>query len=337
MPQIVKDTLENSPLILFLAALVIAPFVIPNQYIVQIMVFIGIYVILAQSLNLLNGYIGLIAIGHAGFYGIGAYTSAKLNVDAGLPFELAFLCSGLVAGAFGWALGRPTLRLEGIYLALATLGFNLIVWLVLLNWNSFTGGPLGIKDIPRPTVLGWQVDTRAEYYFFILAVVVTVVFTMARLVSSRFGRALVAIREDQLAAAAMGVDVTRYKVQAFVISAFYAGIAGACYAHFVRYISPDSFTMLESFILLAILAFGGSGNMIGPIVGAAILIAIPELFRAVAEYRMLLYGLVLIIVMQVRPQGLFGGHQYNLRLRLFDRGPRRTYRGDAFFPPEAEQ
>ena len=133
----------------------------------------------------------------------------------------------------------------------------------------------------------------------------------------------------------MGVNVTRYKVQAFVISAFYAGIAGACYAHSVRYISPDSFTMLESFILLAILALGGSGNMIGPIVGAAILIAIPELFRAVSEYRMLLYGLVLIIVMQVRPQGLFGGHHYDLRLRLFDRRQRKAYRGDVFLPPEA--
>ncbi|MCB1496551.1 MAG: branched-chain amino acid ABC transporter permease [Bauldia sp.] len=335
MPQIVKNALENSPLILFLAALVAAPFVISNQYVLQIMIFIGIYVILAQSLNLLNGYIGLIAIGHAGFYGIGAYTSAMLTVDMGAPFEVAFLAAGLVAGAFGWALGRPTLRLEGIYLALATLGFNIIVWLVLLNWNGFTGGPLGIKDIPRPSVFGWEVDTRIENYFFVLAVVAVVVFTMARLVNSRFGRALVAIREDQLAAAAMGVNVTRYKVQAFVISAFYAGIAGACYAHSVRYISPDSFTMLESFILLAILALGGSGNMIGPIVGAAILIAIPELFRAVSEYRMLLYGLVLIIVMQVRPQGLFGGHHYDLRLRLFDRRQRKAYRGDVFLPPEA--
>ena len=337
MPKIMKDIIENSPLALIALVLVLLPFILTNAYHLQVVVFIGIYVILALSLNLLNGYVGLMAIGHAGFYGIGAYTSAKLSIDAGFPFVLSFICAGGVAGIFGYLLGRPTLRLEGIYLALATLGFNLIVWLVLLNWNSFTNGPLGIKDIPHPNIFGWVVDSRIEYYYFMACLAPLVVFSIARIVHSRFGRALVAIREDQVAAAAMGIDVTRYKVRAFVISAFYAGIAGAFYAHFIRYISPDSFTQIESFILLAMLALGGQGNILGPIVGAAILITIPELFRAFSEYRMLTYGLVLIFVIILRPQGLFGGHHYSLRLKIFDRGPKRIYRGDAFLPPTTEK
>lgn len=334
MPRLMKSTLEYSPVLALLVALVLAPFVIPNGYVVQILVFIGIYVILAQSLNLLNGYVGLMAIGHAGFYGIGAYVSAKLTLDAGLPFLAAFLGAGAIAGMFGYLLGRPTLRLSGIYLALATLGFNIIVWLVLLNWNGVTGGPLGIRSIPRPQIFGWVLDTRTEMYFFVLVLALAVVVMLARLVNSRYGRALIAIREDELAAAAMGIDVTWYKVSAFVLSAFTAGLAGSCYAHFVGYISPDSFTILESFLLLAILALGGQGNILGPILGAAILIAIPELFRAVAEYRMLLYGAVLILVMQVRPQGLLGAGHHDLRLRLFDQGPRKTWRGDTFLPPD---
>jgi branched-chain amino acid transport system permease protein len=334
MNQILKGSIEYSPIITLLLVLTAFPLFVPNQYVLQVAVFVGIYIILALSLNLLNGYVGLMAIGHAGFYGIGAYASAKLMIDLNLPFLVAFPAAGVVAGFFGYLLGRPTLRLEGIYLALATLGFNLIVWLVLLNWNSFTNGPLGIKDIPAPNLFGWQVNTRVEYYYFMLVLASCVVFTIARLANSRFGRALVAIREDQLAAAANGVNVTRYKVQAFVISAAYAGIAGAFFAHFIRYISPDSFTQFESFVLLAMLALGGQGNILGPIVGAAILIIIPEVFRTFSEYRMLMYGVVLIAVILLRPQGLFGGHQYRLALKLFDRKERRYDRGDKFLPEQ---
>ena len=332
MNRILKNGIENSPIVALLLVLTVFPLFVKNQYVLQIAVFVGIYIILALSLNLLNGYVGLMAIGHAGFYGIGAYASAKLMIDLDLPFLIAFPAAGVVAGFFGYLLGRPTLRLEGIYLALATLGFNLIVWLVLLNWNSFTNGPLGIKDIPAPSLFGWQVDTRTEYYYFMLGLASGVVFTLARLVNSRFGRALVAIREDQLAAAANGVNVTRYKVQAFVISAAYAGIAGAFFAHFIRYISPDSFTQFESFVLLAMLALGGQGNILGPIVGAAILIIIPEVFRTFSEYRMLMYGVVLIAVILLRPQGLFGGHQYRLALNIFDKEQQRYERGDKFLP-----
>lgn len=334
MLNLVKKTIESTPLIAIVVALAAVPLVVSNQYFLQIGVFVGIYVILVSSLNLLNGYVGMMAIGHAAFYGIGAYASTKLMMDAHAPFLLAFLGAGLIAGAFGYLLGRPTLRLEGIYLALATLAFNLIVWLVLLNWNSFTNGPLGIRSIPAPDLFGWVPQSRGDFFYLMLGLVCIVIFVISRLVDSRFGRALVAIREDQLAAAATGINVTRLKVQAFVISAFFAGLAGAFYAHFVGYISPDSFMIAESFVLLTMLALGGQGNIVGPIVGAAVLVILPEVFRSVSEYRMLLYGIVLIAVILTRPRGLFGGYHYNFRLNLFDRAAKRNYRGDQFLPTD---
>lgn len=304
---IVKTLVANLPYVAILIVLILAPLFLRNQYHIQILIFVGIYVILALSLNLLNGYVGLLAIGHAAFYAVGAYASAKLTMELGLPFLASLVGSGLIAGVFGYLLGRPILRLTGIYLALATLGFNVVLWLILLNWMGFTNGPLGIMDIPPPVLFGYTIESRADYYYLILALAVLTLFTMHRLVHSRFGRALVAIREDQLAAEAAGVNATRYKVQAFVISAFYAGIAGSFYAHFVKYVSPDSFTHVESFLLLAMLALGGQGNLLGPVIGAALLIVIPEVFRFLQEYRMFLYGGVLVVMMLVRRQGLFGG------------------------------
>jgi branched-chain amino acid transport system permease protein len=299
------------------------------------MIFIGIYTILTLSLNLLNGYVGLLSIGHAAFYGIGAYASAKLVMTAGLPFPLAMLGAGAVAGLIGYLIAKPTLRLSGIYMTLATLGFNMIFFLILQNWMSFTNGPLGIMDIPPPNIFGYEIETRVQYYYLVFFLVLLTVVSMHRLMTCRFGRALVSIRENELAAEAMGVHTTRYKIQAFVLAAFYAGIAGSFYAHFVKYISPDSFYIYESFILLAMLAFGGQGNLIGPVVGAAVLIIIPEIFRFLQEYRMLVYGGVLITMMLVRRQGLLGGRDYSLRLPWFDEPKKNVYtRGDKFLPIE---
>jgi branched-chain amino acid transport system permease protein len=200
---------------------------------------------------------------------------------------------------------------------------------------NFTNGPLGIMDIPPPDMFGYVIESRAQYYYLIVFLVLLTIVSMHRLMTCRFGRALVGIRENELAAEAMGVDTTRYKIQAFVLAAFYAGIAGSYYAHFVKYISPDSFYIYESFILLAMLAFGGQGNLIGPVVGAAVLIIIPEVFRFLQEYRMLVYGGVLVIMMLVRRQGLLGGRNYSLRLTWFDDQPKAVYtRGDKFLPTE---
>jgi branched-chain amino acid transport system permease protein len=328
-----KNILANSPVLLIIAVFVAVPPFLTNMYYLQVLVFIGIYVILALSLNLLNGYVGLLSIGHAAFYAMGAYASAKLTMDLALPWVLAMAGAAGISGLCGYLIAKPTLRLSGIYLTLVTLGFNMILFLVLQNWMGFTNGPLGIMDIPPPSLFGLVANSRLHYYYLILMLVLLTVFSMHRLMTCRFGRALTAIRENELAAEATGVDTTRYKIQAFVLAAFYAGIAGSFYAHFVKYISPDSFTINESFILLAMLAFGGQGNLIGPMVGAASLILIPEVFRPLQEYRMFVYGGILIVMMLVRRQGLLGGRSYRLRLARFDPAPARVYeRGDKFLP-----
>jgi branched-chain amino acid transport system permease protein len=335
MSPTLRPILANSPYLIIIALVAVVPAVVTNLYHIQVMIFIGIYIILTLSLNLLNGYVGLLSIGHAAFYGIGAYASAKLVMEVGLPFPLAMLGAGAVAGICGYLIAKPTLRLSGIYMTLATLGFNMIFFLILQNWMSFTNGPLGIMDIPPPNIFGYEIETRVQYYYLIYFLVLLTIVSMHRLMTCRFGRALVSIRENELAAEAMGVHTTRYKTQAFVLAAFYAGIAGSYYAHFVKYISPDSFYIYESFILLAMLAFGGQGNLIGPVVGAAVLIIIPEIFRFLQEYRMLVYGGVLIIMMLVRRQGLLGGRDYSLRLRWFDVPEKVVYtRGDKFLPTE---
>jgi branched-chain amino acid transport system permease protein len=335
MSRILRRLLANLPYLAIFATLAFIPLFVSNLYYIQVLIFIGIYSILALSLNLLNGYVGLLSIGHAAFYGIGAYASAKLVMAVGLPFPLAMLGSGVVAGIFGYLIAKPTLRLSGIYMTLATLGFNMIFFLVLQNWMSFTNGPSGIMDIPEPSIFGYKIETRVQYYYLIFLLVLLTIGSMHRLMTCRFGRALVGIRENELAAEAMGVHTTRYKIQAFVLAAFYAGIAGSYYAHFVKFISPDSFYIYESFILLAMLAFGGQGNLIGPVVGAAVLIVIPEMFRFLQEYRMLVYGSVLIIMMLVRRQGLLGGKNYSLRLPWFDETDEVVFtRGDKFLPDE---
>jgi branched-chain amino acid transport system permease protein len=335
MPKILRSLLANSPSLLLLLLLAAVPPFLPNPYHVQVLVFIGIYVILALSLNLLNGYVGLLSIGHAAFYAVGAYSSAKLTLVLDLPWVAALLGSGAIAGFFGYLVAKPTLKLSGIYLTLVTLGFNMILFLVLQNWMGFTNGPLGIMDIPFPSVFGYEIRSRLEYYYLILALAVLTVVSMHRLMTCRFGRALTAIRENELAAEATGVHTTRYKVQAFVLAAFYAGIAGSFYAHFMHYISPDSFTINESFILLAMLAFGGQGNLVGPAVGAAALVLVPEVFRPLQEYRMFVYGGILIVMMLVRRQGLLGGRPYSLRLTRFDEPEKKVYlRGDKFLPEE---
>ena len=225
MSRTLRSILANSPYLIIIALLAVVPAVVTNLYHIQVMIFIGIYIILTLSLNLLNGYVGLLSIGHAAFYGIGAYASAKLVMEAGLPFPLAMPGAGAVAGLFGYLIAKPTLRLSGIYMTLATLGFNMICFLILQNWMSFTNGPLGIMDIPPPNIFGYEIETRVQYYYLIFFLVLLTVVSMHRLMTCRFGRALVSIRENELAAEAMGVHTTRYKIQAFVLAAFFAGIA----------------------------------------------------------------------------------------------------------------
>jgi branched-chain amino acid transport system permease protein len=302
--KITKDKKKITLLLILLAALL--PLVVSDQYIMRLMTIAGIYVILAVSLNFVTGYAGQFCLGWAAFYGIGAYTSALAVTKLGLSFWLAFPLAGIVAALFGIILAIPTMRLRDIYLALTTLGFGEIVRLVLLNWTDLTRGSMGIPGIPSPALFGQSLDSPFFYYYFILGMVLFVIAATGRMIDSRMGRALIAIRENEIAAKSMGINTTAYKIQAFAIAAFFSGLAGSFYAHYSSYIDPNAFGFGESIAILAMVVLGGMGSTTGAVFGAVTLSLLPEVLRGLAEYRMIIFGGILMIVMLVRPQGFFG-------------------------------
>jgi branched-chain amino acid transport system permease protein len=272
-----------------------------NPYYLQILVFIGINVILAVSLNLINGITGQFSLGHAGFLAIGAYVSAALTMFAwpGTPgtaaLVVALLIGGAAAAAAGLVLGIPTLRLRGDYLAIATLGFGEIIRVVILNTEA-VGGARGLGGIP--VLAGFS----SVYACAVLCIV-----SMWRMVYSQRGTAFFAIREDEIAAAAMGINTTRYKIVAFVVGAFWAGVAGGLLAHFIGYLHTNSFGFLRSVEIVVMVVLGGLGSITGVILAATILTVLPEVLRFGAEYRMVIYSVLLIALMLTRPSGLMGG------------------------------
>ena len=272
-----------------------------NAYHLQIAVYIGINIILATSLNLINGVTGQFSLGHAGFLAIGAYVSAAVTLfvwpggASQLTLVVALLAGGVAAAFAGLVVGIPTLRLRGDYLAIATLGFGEIIRVVILNTDA-VGGARGLSGIP---VLA---SFTSVYVCAVLCVV-----SLWRMVYSQRGTAFFAIREDEIAAAAMGIDTTRYKILAFTVGAFWAGLAGGLLAHFIGYIHTNSFTFLRSVEIVAMVVLGGLGSMTGAVLSATILTLLPELLRFGAEYRMVMYSLLLIGLMLARPSGLMGG------------------------------
>lgn len=287
-------------------------------YFLHLLIYICIYAILGMSLNLITGFTGLLNLGHAGFWGIGAYTSVLL-VMAGFPWPLALLASAVVAGCFGVLIGFPSLRLRGDYFAIATLGFGEIIRAVLINWSDLTRGPLGIPGIPRPNLFGFTLDANEAYFVAALALAAFTYVFLRRLTRSSFGRVLKAIREDEIAAQALGKDVNRYKLTAMGIGAGFAGIAGSLFAHYITFIDPTSFVLNESVLMLLIVVLGGMGSLEGSILGAIVLVLLPEPLRAIgansniawlntgfAQIRLIIYALVLLLVTIKRPAGLWG-------------------------------
>lgn len=276
-----------------------------NAYYLDVGITIGINIILAVSLNLINGYTGQFSLGHAGFMAVGGYTAAVLTTNYGaklLPlfggqtwalFLVALLAGGIMAAVAGLLVGAPSLRLKGDYLAIVTLGFSQIIMVVFQNMDS-VGGARGLSGIPSYTNFFWT---------FALACIAT--YFVVTLVQSTYGRGFLAVHDDEIAAEAMGINTTKYKIIAFVIGSFYAGIAGGLYAHFKSYISPDGFNFMRSIEIVVMVILGGMGNTVGVIIAAILLTILPEVLRPVAEYRMILYSLLLIILMLTRPQGLF--------------------------------
>jgi branched-chain amino acid transport system permease protein len=280
-----------------------------SPYFSRILMLSGIAITLAVSLNLINGFTGQFSIGHAGFMAVGAYTSAYFSVNYGanlavtlgngklgwvIVLTLATIIGAICAGIAGLVVGVPSLRLKGDYLAIVTLGFGQII-VVFLNNIESVGGARGYSGIPI---------VKSFFWIFLIAILtITVVYNI---VNSAFGRALISIREDELAAEAMGVNTTRYKVMAFVISSAMAGAGGVLLAHFDGYLNPKSFEFIKSFEILIMIILGGLGSIVGSIVGAILLTVLPEALRGFAEYRMVIYSLLLIILMITRPQGLLG-------------------------------
>lgn len=290
--------------VLGIILIVIVPIFFP-KYWQEVLVVCGIYILLSLGLNIVVGLAGLLVLGYIAFYAIGAYTYALLSVHFHIPFFLCVPISALSATIFGVLLGLPALRLHGDYLAIVTLGFGEITRIVLNNWDELTRGPNGILGIARPEVCGFKFTAPLHYYYLILCFILIGIFIFNRLNNSRLGRAWVAIKDDELAASVMGINVMRLKLLAFAISAAFAGIGGAFFAGKMTHVSPESFTFLESALVLCMIVLGGMGSIPGAIVGATCLIIIPEFFREFGNLRMLLFGVAMILMMRFKPQGLF--------------------------------
>ena len=296
----------------FLPALLILPF-FAGDYFVDVAVLAGIYIILALGLNVVVGFAGLLNLGFVAFYAIGAYIYALLNTKFGFSFWTALPFSVALTSAAGFLLAIPALRLKGDYLAIVTLGFGEIVRLVLNNWDSVTRGPNGISGISRPLIVSFSLGSPISYYYLVLFFVLLTVFITKRVYSSKVGRAWVALREDEIAASVMGINTTFYKLYAFAFGAFWAGLAGAIFAGKMQFVSPESFTFMESVLILCMVILGGRGSITGVILGAFILVVLPEILREVQLYRMLALGIGLVLLMIFRPQGLLGGKGVSLR------------------------
>jgi branched-chain amino acid transport system permease protein len=287
------------------------------EYFLHIIVISGIYIILALSLNLIVGFTGLPALGHAAFSCIGAYTSSLLALNLGLSPWVGLILGACLAGLSGVIIGYPAVRLKGDYLALATFGLGVIVYSIAKNWVSLTRGPMGLPGIPGFSIFGYELSEIWQYLVLVGFFVLITIFVINRIVKSPFGRVLRSIREDEVASEALGKDVNKHKLIVFVVGAFFAGIGGSLYAHYITFIDPSSFTVTESITILLMVIFGGMGSIQGSVVGAVILVVIPELLRFLgvpssiaAPLRQMIYGLLLVVLMIRRPQGIMGRYRF---------------------------
>jgi len=310
--------MKSNYLALVILALVLAllPLVLRNQYYLSVLVFVAIHGVIAVGLSLLMGYTGQISLGHGAFYGLGAYASGILTTRVQLPPVAAALAACLFTAAVAYLIGLPTLRLRGHYLAMATLGFGQIVYVVMTAWIGLTGGPSGFGNIPRFRLFGLIFNSDLKFYYLSCAVLLAGILFALHLIHSRIGRALQAIHSSETAAACLGIDIARYKIRVFVLSAAYASLAGSLYAHFVTFVSPESFGISTSILLVTMVVFGGRLSVWGAVLGAAILTLLPETLRVVKDYDVLAYGAILLLAMIFMPLGLFGWLESLIRRRI---------------------
>jgi branched-chain amino acid transport system permease protein len=287
------------------AALLIAPFLV-GDYLTGVLVDAAVYTIIAVGLNLFMGYTGQISFGHNAFAAIGGYTSAILTTKLALPTLLTIPIAAILAAAMAVVIGYPTLRLRGHYLAMATLALGLITFEVALQWRSLTGGSFGIAAIPPLGVGHWELFSTLEFYYVYWAIALVVVWISYRIRYSRVGYALRSVAGNEDAARALGIDVARYKLLAFVVSAVLASLGGSLYAHHVTYISPEVFGLYMVILLFTMLFVGGIGTTFGPLLGAVTISLLPEMLRQFNEMRELLYGGLLLLILLFAPRGLYG-------------------------------
>ena len=288
-------------------AAVTAPWWVANPYHLHVLIMAGVFTILALSLNLLLGYTGQLSLGHAAFFGIGAYTSALLSLPPlQWSFWLALPAAALASGLAGWGIGRLALKLRGAYFVLVTISFAGVISLVSINWMELTNGPLGLPGVPPPSLGPWTLRTKSAYWYLVLATAALAYFVCHRLVGSRIGRAFVALRENEPLAESVGIDGTRYLVLAAVISAAMAGVGGSLYAHYTRFVSPEVFLFSYTVTMVIMVIAGGQGTLAGPVVGALLFTVLPEALReAMAwQWQMLAYGVILIVCVFFLPRGI---------------------------------
>ena len=293
------------------AAAAAAPLVVWNPYQLHTLIMAGIFAVLALSLNLLLGYTGQLSLGHAAFFGIGAYTAALVSVKLEMSPWVGMLAAIVLPGLAGWGIGRLALKLRGAYFVLLTISFAGVVSLVSVNWMDLTNGPLGIPGVPAlaialPGLPELSLRTKGAFYYLVLAAVVAAYVLCRRVIASRIGRALVALRENETLAESVGIDGTFYLVLAAAISAAMAGAAGGLYAHYTRFVSPEVFLFTYTVTMVIMVVAGGKGTLAGPVVGAVIFTVLPEALRALTswQWQMLLYGLLLIATLFFMPSGI---------------------------------
>lgn len=287
------------------------------NYFCHLLIYFEIYVIVALSLNLLIGYGGLLQIAHAAYFGVGAYAAALVSLKFGLGFLPAMACGGAVAAALSLLVSLPAWRFRGDYFVMISLAVQVVLYSLMYNWVDLTNGPYGLAGIPRPAIAGSKFATNSSIFMLYGMVSLGLGGLVNFLTKSPFGRSLQAMRDDELAARSLGIPIHRLKLEVFLLASALVGMAGGMYASYITYIDPTSFSIHESILMLSMVIVGGTGNIRGPVVGAAVLIAIPELLRFFAlpdaigaNIRLLAYGLLLIIMMHVRPQGLAGKYRF---------------------------
>lgn len=305
------------------AALCALPFVVTKALYVRYACNILMFATLAGSLNAINGYSGQMCLGQAGFFAIGAYVCAAFSTKLGTDFWLLLPLAGIVAALVGLLVSLPTLKLQGIYLSIVTLGASEIIRIIAQTWTPVTGGALGIKNIPYPWLFGLDTFRPKYYYFIFLVIGVLFLLVTGRVLKSRVGRAWISIREDQIAAKSLGVQTSFYKSLNFMYGAFWAGVVGCAYAPFVNYIEASQFTTDTGFNVLAMIVIGGQGTLVGPILGSAIVTVLTESLRFLENWRYVIYAFIIILMMWLRPQGIAGASHSVLAGGKIKRKPTR--------------